>query len=98
MRAHPKKAILFCLIFALSVFTNPGQAYYDDDEDCISCQSSEMWDFAREALWPVAMVASTYLQTSAYENSNLAIADAYKHGHDACTTRFNNYLDYSITR
>ncbi len=71
----------------------------DEGPDCANCK--EGWDFNEFVgivAGPVASVVSTYLVTDAYRDTQTYWADQYQYGQDACSSRFDSYLDYNITR
>ena len=74
------------------------------DVDCVEClfaqqEKSNPWvDALGIVAGPLALFGSAYVGARYAYKSQKEWAGAYEAGHAACTSRFNSYLDYNITR
>ncbi|MBT7609477.1 MAG: hypothetical protein HN576_06960, partial [Bacteriovoracaceae bacterium] len=72
--------------------------------DCIEClfaqeEESNPWvDALGHIAGPLAFFGAAYMGAKYQHKSQAAWAGAYQTGHDACTNRFDSYLNYNIER
>jgi hypothetical protein len=80
--------------------------YYGTGEDCIECALAEpeppstlegVASIIGAIAPPLAYFGANALWSYQYGKSQESWADAYRSGHEACTSRFNSYLQYSTT-